>query len=104
LLKSSAIQTALTTLGTILPLDNTISQITEGDEFLSVAITPTNASSILRITVTALVGCASANTNVSIALFVDATANALNATRTFCGGSTFATTVTLQLEVSAGST
>lgn len=69
------------TLGTIFPVDNTIPQITEGDEVLSLTVTPTNASSILKITFNGFVG-GSSNQTIGAGLFVDATANALNAT---CG-------------------
>lgn len=69
------------TLGTIFPVDNTIPQIGEGDEILSLTVTPTNASSILKITFNGFVG-GSSNQTIGAGLFVDATSNALNAT---CG-------------------
>lgn len=73
----SATNTTYTTCGTILPADNTIPQITEGDEILSVAITPTNASSTLRITVSLPVVGGAGSVVAAAAIFVDATANAL---------------------------
>jgi hypothetical protein len=63
---------------TLLPFDNTIPQITEGDQYLSLAITPTNASSTLEIAVTIIVASSVVN-NMGAALFQDATANALAA-------------------------
>jgi hypothetical protein len=66
------------TATTDLPCDNSIPQITEGEEVLSVAITPVNASSILRITAYLPLGASTAG-QVGAALFVDATAGALNA-------------------------
>lgn len=63
---------------TVLPYDDTIPQNTEGDQFLSLAITPTNASHLLRIDVVLQVSHSAVNT-VSIALFQDSTANALAA-------------------------
>ena len=64
---------------TIIPLDDTIPQNNEGTEFLTLAITPTNASNKLKIEVSGLWGT-SADTNwVILALFQDSTANALSA-------------------------
>jgi hypothetical protein len=93
-----------TTLGTLLPYDNTIPQNTEGDEVLSVAITPINASSILRIRAVLNVGGGSGDVT-SAALFVDTTANAL-AAASMQNASTAAGMYTLYLEheVTAGST
>ncbi len=70
--------TAYTTGTTTIPFDDTIPQNTEGTEFLTATITPTNTNNILVIEVQAIV---SANNNVRVigALFQDATANALNA-------------------------
>lgn len=63
---------------TVIPADNTIPQITEGDQYLSLAITPANASSTLEIEVVCF---ATNNTSATIqtALFQDATAGALAA-------------------------
>lgn len=63
---------------TVMPNDDTIPQSNEGKEFLSVAITPKSANSILVIRIKALVACLIANTAVG-ALYQDATANALAA-------------------------
>lgn len=65
---------------TVLPLDNTIPQNTEGDEYMTQAITPTSAINILDIE-TAMTGEVSAAANgYGMALFQDAIANALAAT------------------------
>lgn len=69
---------ALATGTTNTPSDDTIPQITEGTEFMSLAFTPKSASNKLKITVITFYGC-SANTNVTTALFQDSTANALAA-------------------------
>ena len=71
----------LATGSTAIPFDNTIPQITEGDEFMSLAFTPTSASSKLKIDVV----WQGTNTTVSshglvIALFMVGTSNALAAT------------------------
>jgi len=46
---------AVATGTTTIPLDDTIPQITEGDQYMTLAITPTNASSTLEIDVTCVV-------------------------------------------------
>jgi hypothetical protein len=92
-----------TTLGTILPFDDTIPQITEGDEILSVAITPTNAGSTLLIMFTGTFG-ASTGQEIGAALFVDATASALNASSCFVTAGGIATTNSMKHLVVAGST
>lgn len=71
--------TAFTTSATgttILPQDNTIPQITEGNEYMTQAITPTSTANDLEITANAML-FSSAGNSVGIALFQDATANAL---------------------------
>jgi hypothetical protein len=68
---------AVATGTTVIPFDDTIPQITEGDEYMTLAITPTNASNILIISVAmASLGSALAN-RPTVALFVDAVADAL---------------------------
>src|SRR5688572_14972828 len=95
---------AYVTCGTILPNDDTIPQNTEGNEVLTASITPTNPSSILLITFTGFVG-GGANQTIAAALFVDSTANALNATvGAIAGAGSINTNLTLQHQVSAGST
>lgn len=91
------------TCSTDLPCDNTIPQITEGDELFNVAITPINASSTLLITFTAFVGATTAG-QVGAALFVDATGNALNASCVRVNSAAGGAQIGLQHNVSAGST
>lgn len=75
---------AATTSGTtVIPVDNTIPQITEGIEVMTQAITPTSATNLLVIEATALVGNSAGSNNAVIALFQDSTANALHATNQF---------------------
>jgi len=74
---------------TTIPVDNTIPQNTEGDQYMSLAITPTSASSKLVISTVAIVAN-SVNSNFAVALFQDSTANAL-ATAWQYIGSTHAT-------------
>jgi len=69
---------AMATGTTIIPADATIPQITEGDQYMSLAITPQNASNILTIEVVMIYATLNVGYSTS-ALFVGATANALAA-------------------------
>lgn len=73
-------QTGTTATGTtVLPNDGTIPQNTEGDQYMSLAITPTSATNILTIQVVAFFGCGVNLGDICTALFQDATASALAA-------------------------
>jgi hypothetical protein len=61
---------------TVIPLDDTIPQNTEGDEYMTLAITPTSASSKLLIEINALLGSSTAKWIIG-AIFQDTTADAL---------------------------
>lgn len=63
---------------TVIPNDDTIPQNIEGDEFMTLAITPTSATNKLKIDVV-FIYSADQTRNVGIALFQDTTANALAA-------------------------
>lgn len=92
-----------TTATTDMPIDNSIPQITEGDEILSVAITPVNASSTIRVRFRAYVGASAAGLG-GCALFVDATAAALDAVPFSVAGTTSFAHPTLEHSESAAST
>ena len=84
-LSNIVVQTVNTTNGevsigtTVIPNDDTIPQITEGDEYMTLAITPKDATNKLLIDV--IFNASSNNTtSLTMALFQDATANALAAT------------------------
>lgn len=62
---------------TVIPRDDTIPQITEGDQYMTQAITPTSSANVLSIEAKGQFVCSADQTNVAIALFQDATANAL---------------------------
>jgi len=68
---------AVATGTTVLPLDDTIPQNTEGTQFLTLAITPANAANILTIEVILNIAFSVANSWCAAALFQDSTANAL---------------------------
>lgn len=93
-------QTAAVATGTtVIPFDDTIPQNTEGDQYLSLAVTPTSATNRLRIDVV-LFGTYSVAAWLIAALFQDATAGALAAfanyqqTATAGNGSAFTHTMT----------
>jgi hypothetical protein len=107
----NVLSSAVATGTTLIPLDDTIPQITEGTEFMTLAITPKSAANILVISISAY--CAhSVTTLLSTALFQDATANALAATSatvigndgsnnhlvyTMAAGTTFSTTFRVRI-------
>jgi hypothetical protein len=74
---------AVATGTTIMPDDNTIPQISEGTQFMTLAITPKLATSNLIITVNAILSCNTSGYDVSAALFRDAVAAALAASVAF---------------------
>ena len=65
-----------TTTSTI-PLDDTIPQITEGEEFLTATITPTHADNSLIVQYQSPIGMNSSSGPFMVAMFQDTTANAL---------------------------
>ena len=72
-------QTGAVATGTgTIPFDDTIPQNTEGTQFMTATITPTNASNLLLIEVVAFVA-PNAQVTMQGALFQDSTANALAA-------------------------
>ena len=96
---------AVATGTTVIPLDDTIPQITEGDQYMTLAFTPTNASSTLEITVQAHLANSASGTLIG-ALFQDATANALTAAigRVDGSGTPYMARVQLSWNMTAGTT
>jgi hypothetical protein len=72
---------------TIIPRDDTIPQITEGTQFLSLAITPTSATSNLYFNIV-LMGTSSIADWIVTALFKGATASAIASTTQYCVSAT----------------
>lgn len=99
----STITGTLATGSTNFPIDNTIPQNTEGDQYMSLSITPANAANILVIEVIAFVS--NNNTGyVAGSLFRDSTANAV-ATSLYLGSSASGLSpLTIRYPVVAGST
>jgi hypothetical protein len=92
---------AVATGTTIIPGDDTIPQITEGTEYITLAITPTSATSKLLIQIVWM--GATTVPSCTIALFQDATANALAATISSMSASSL-TTIPLNYFMTAGTT
>lgn len=84
-LSGDLVQTATSQTGavasgtTVVPLDDTIPQITEGNEYMTLAVTPTSASNYLEIEVHAMLATSAVSGFMTAALFQDSTANALAA-------------------------
>jgi hypothetical protein len=95
---------AVATGTTIMPYDDTIPQITEGDEYMTRAITPTSATNRLVIEITAMLSNSVNVNHTSMALFQDATANALAATAFFGQTATEVNSLVLKHEMAAGTT
>lgn len=71
---------------TTIPFDNTIPQITEGNQVLSLAFTPKKANSLLKVEVSINAGT-SVTTHLSSCLFRDSVANAIGVTSTYMSSS-----------------
>ena len=96
-------QTTATATGTTtIPFDNTVPQNTEGDQYLSLAVTPTSATNVLMVDVVLVVESSVANT-LTVALFVDAIANALAAVPHNAAGAFGVTTLSFKHRMVAGS-
>lgn len=87
---------AVATGTTVMPDDDTIPQITEGDQYMTQSITPTSAANALKIETSTCIS-SSAVSVTQVALFQDATANALIATREESGGAAGSNQVTHKL-------
>lgn len=94
---------AVSTTSTAMPYDDTIPQNTEGAQFLTVSITPANASNRLLIEIELMVASTASNI-CCVALFQDSTANALAATGQLMSNANDPHTVRLRHEMAAGTT
>ena len=94
---------AVATGTTIIPFDDTIPQNTEGDEYMTLAITPTVATNMLLIDIVVFASV-TATPWIVVALFQDTTANALAADATFNNLSTAGATISFRYKMLAGTT
>jgi hypothetical protein len=86
-----------------IPFDDTIPQITEGAEYMTQAITPKSATNILLIQVVGFFSYAAGDW-VSMALFQDATANALAASAVYIDTASAGRPIPLTYKMVAGTT
>ena len=85
-----------------IPADNTIPQITEGDQYMSASITPKSATSKLRIRV--IVHFSRGDAGLAIAaLFRDSVANAIGAGQQVVVAGSYAEQIVFQAEIPSGS-
>lgn len=93
---------AVATGTTTIPYDDTIPQNTEGDQYMTLAVTPFSACNVLRITAAAQYSHTAAG-NITAALFQDTTANALTA-MTFSDSTSLLHAIPLRHQMTAGTT
>jgi hypothetical protein len=94
---------AVATGTTTIPWDDTIPQNTEGDQYMSLAITPTNANSVLDIIVVFNFSN-SGSIKQTLALFEDSTANALAAAWDTADNADASYQIVLRHRMTAGTT
>ena len=96
---------AVATTTTTIPNDDTIPQITEGGEFMTVSITPKSSTNILMIEATADLSHSTATAYMILALFQDAITNALAAApTTLSATATGGAIISLKYAMVAGTT
>jgi hypothetical protein len=86
---------------TVIPLDDTIPQNTEGDEYMSLAITPKSAINKLKIDVVFVCSLAGLR-RISVALFQDTTAGALAGVIDHIGQNDYSSTIAFSHWMTAG--
>jgi len=94
---------AVATGTTTIPQDDTIPQSTEGDQYMTLSITPKSATSTLVIDVTMVLSSSVAG-NGMVALFQDSTANALAVTSSALDTASRMETVRLLHKMTSGTT
>lgn len=99
----NTIKATLVSGDTQIPVDNTIPQNTEGVEMMTLAITPTNANNKLLIKAVLNIE-SSAIAHIIMAMFQDATANALAVTWGTIIGANYCLTMVLEYYMTAGTT
>ena len=89
---------------TVMPSDDSIPQNTEGNQFMTLAITPTNSSNKLLIEIITNIGTITANCQGVAALFQDSTASALAAWTQYHGNMQIVSPITGRFLMTAGTT
>lgn len=109
-LDKTVVQTVSTQTGTVatgttvMPYDDTIPQNTEGDQYMSLAITPRASTNKLRITVTVCGSLSIPPGAIQMALFQDSVANALAAIPVHYGGANHSVVASFTHVMDAGTT
>ena len=98
------VTTAVSTGTTVIPFDDTIPQNTEGDQYMTQAITPRRTTNILVIEATLVLANSAAAYHMIAALFQDTTANALAAVSHYSGTASAAVNLKLTHTMTAGTT
>jgi hypothetical protein len=94
----------VTATTTVIPYDDTIPQITEGVEVMTVSITPKSTTNRLRISFLGNFGSTSSTEHTTVALFQDSTANALTAVEADFDGNVHLGQAAIEYEMAAGTT
>lgn len=95
---------ASTTGSTVIPIDDTIPQQTEGDQYMTQVITPKSATSVLQIDVVINLTTNQASGTLAAALFQDSSTNAVAASWIAVPGSTLATQIIFRHIMTSGTT
>lgn len=95
---------AVATGTTVIPIDDTIPQNTEGDQYMTLAITPKSTTNVLIVDVVFQGSPSTAPADVAVALFQDTTANALAATSTVVTTAGYRVAIPLSYSQAAGTT
>jgi hypothetical protein len=95
---------AVATGTTLIPIDDTIPQNTEGDQYMSLSITPTSVTNDLYIHITVVISHNVALTWMMTALFQDSVAGALAAMISYADTQFAARVVTFTHKMAAGTT
>jgi hypothetical protein len=95
---------ATATGSTAILIDDSIPQNTEGDQYMSLAITPTNAVNILQVEHGGQYESVGGALHLTLALFQDSTANALTARASYYGANAENNWLTLHYRMAAGTT
>lgn len=98
-----SLSSAAATGTTVMPQDDTIPQITEGDEYMTVAFTPLNAASKLLIEAEGIFASSAGGAFGTVALFQDAGADAIAVTTGILGAAGQASPFRISLLVTSGS-
>lgn len=89
---------------TSIPHDDTIPQISEGDEYMTLAVTPTKSTNKLKIEVVVYLSATNANEWLTAALFQDSTSDALAAGTIFDATATAMQGIVFTHYMTAGTT